>query len=77
MRYNFKCNCGESQTIECKIGEISSKKVICPNCGKEMKRVWSNSFIIPEHMKTENTSQMSYLNNIMKKRPSGKRKILY
>ena len=57
--------------------EISNLEVLCPECQSKMKRVWSSSFVVPEHMKNENAAQMSYLNNIMKTRPSGKRKFLF
>lgn len=77
MKYNFKCDCGNTKIIDCSMDEISGMKVTCDSCGSQMKRVWRASLIIPEHMKGENIEQMSYVNNLMKTRPSGKKKVLY
>lgn len=77
MKYIFKCSCGNKEEIECSMREIPSLKVPCGKCGKDMKRVWGSSFIIPEHMKSENSQEMSYVKNILKKRPSGKDKIFF
>lgn len=77
MKYKFNCSCGNSTIVECSMNDISKLTPICDRCGGSMKRVWKASFIIPEHMKGDNVEQMSYVNNIMKNRPSGKRKVLY
>lgn len=57
--------------------DISTLKVKCNKCGEDMRRVWSTSFVVPEHMKNENTQEMSYVKNILKTRPSGKNKVWY
>lgn len=77
MIYTFKCKCGNKKEIKCSMQEISSIPLKCEVCGGSMKREWCSSFIIPEHMKTENLQEMSYVKNILKKRPSGKDKIYY
>lgn len=63
--------------VDCSMNEISDKEVTCNNCGKKMKRIWVSSFIIPEHMKNENTQEMSYVKDVLKKKPSGRGKIYY
>ena len=78
MIYEFKCECGNIQEIECNMGNISSRKIFCEKCGNEMKRIWnSSSFIVPESMKKENEQEMSFVKKALKNRPSGKQKIWY
>lgn len=77
MKYQFKCKCGNIKEVECSMQDISTLKVKCNKCGEDMKRVWSTSFVVPEHMKNENTQEMSYVKNILKTRPSGKNKVWY
>nr|DAE47613.1 MAG TPA: Rubredoxin loop, ELECTRON TRANSPORT [Bacteriophage sp.] len=77
MKYKYKCDCGNEKIIECSIKEIENREEICEKCGCKMKRDWKASLIIPEHMKTSNSQEMSYVKNILKTRPSGKNKVYY
>lgn len=77
MKYEFKCsNCNARKIVDIDISKISEAKVIC-DCGSEMKRVWKASLIVPEYMKADQSQEMSYINDRMKIRPSGKTKVYY
>lgn len=77
MKYKYICKCGNERIIECSMKDIVDHVEMCDKCGAKMSRDWKANLIIPEHMKTENSQEMSYVRGIMKNRPSGKRKTLY
>ena len=35
MKYKFKCDCGESKTVDIPVSEISNAEIICDKCNKE------------------------------------------
>ena len=35
MRYKFKCDCGESKTVDIPVSEISNAEIICDKCSKK------------------------------------------
>ena len=77
MRYNFICKNGHIKEITCKMGEIKNKKIICDDCGEPMHQQWTTSFKVPEGMKAGDIQQMAWVNDRLKNRPSGKRKVIY
>lgn len=78
MKYEFNCKeCGSVKTIEVPMDQISGLEVICDDCGAKMKRSWKASLIVPEYMRAEETQEMAWVNDRMKNRPSGKRKVYY
>jgi predicted nucleic acid-binding Zn ribbon protein len=77
MTYEFECKCGNTETINCSMDEVSNMRPVCPECGHVMKRVWSTSFVIPENLKGDNYQDSLYVKDLMKNRPTGKRKSIY
>lgn len=78
MKYIFKCDCGKESTKEFKMSEVSKSVVLCEDCGKQMHQIYRNSNLInPEHMKSEQINDMSYVSRIMKNRPTGRTKSIY
>lgn len=77
MKYEFKCKkCGKIKTVDLPMSEISSAKITCA-CSGDMKRVWKASLIVPEYMKADQSQEMSYVNDRLNIRPSGKTKVYY
>ena len=38
--YDFICGCGATIEVRCSISQRNRKKVICPNCGQIMRRLY-------------------------------------
>lgn len=77
MKYEFKCKkCGAIRTVDIEMSKISEAKIMC-SCGSEMRRVWKASLIIPDYMKADQSQEMSYINDRLNIRPSGKTKVYY
>lgn len=77
MKYNFKCKaCGKIKTIDASMSEISSINVVC-DCGHKMHRLWSAALIVPDYMKANQTQEMTWVNDRLNNRPSGKTRVYY
>ena len=77
MTYEFKCkNCGNVKTINVPMTEIATTEVIC-DCGQKMIRNWKASLVVPDYMKAAESQEMSWVQDRLKNRPSGKRRVLY
>ena len=73
MIYTYKCsNCNNEFLIKKDMKESSSKE-LCPDCGKELKRVWSTSYKLPEYdpVLAEVSSKLRH------SRPTGRSKVLF
>ena len=77
MKYNFKCKkCNKVKTIDISMSEISNAEVTC-DCGNKMIRIWSAALVVPDYMKANQTQEMSWVNDKLNTRPSGKTKVYY
>lgn len=73
MKYKFKCDCGESKTVDIPVSEISNAEILCDKCNKKMKRVWNTSIVVPDYL-----HEVTDINSRLKhSRPSGRSKIFY
>ena len=78
MKYKFICENGHVTVEDLPIGSIKvTDKKICPECGVEMKQSLHAGFKVPASMSAADSQQIAWVNDIMKNRPSGKRKVLY
>lgn len=87
MLFEYKCEeCGEITTKLLSMSDEIPRSIPCEKCGKEAKRVWTNTTIkIPEYMRAVSSindggyADFDNLKSRFKsaKRPSGKDKIYY
>lgn len=77
MIYEFKCkNCGNVKSVKIPMSEISNAEIIC-DCGQKMVRNWKASLNVPDHMRAAESQEMAWVQDRLKNRPSGKRRVLY
>lgn len=77
MKYRFICENGHEEVVECPMSEIKNKKMVCSECRTPMYKEWNTSFHIPESMSAADTQQTAWLNDRLKNRPTGKRRVFY
>lgn len=76
--YRYKClKCNITKDIELAMSDVGKEPILCDKCKQPMKRDYQANFIIPDYMKGDNIQQMGWLKDIMKNKPSGKRKVIY
>ena len=77
MKYNFICENGHKIVKDLPMGSITKETLYCEECGAPLKQTFSVSFKIPASMTAADCQQMSWVNEQLKTRPSGKRRVLY
>ena len=77
MKYTFVCKNGHTKEINCKMGEVKNQKIFCEDCGLEMHQQWTTAFTVPDSMSARDSQQAAWVNDRLKNRPTGKRKVLY
>lgn len=77
MKYKFICENGHQVTKEIPMGSITMENMYCEECGTLLKQNISVGFKIPASMTAADSQQISWVNNQLKNRPSGKRRVLY
>lgn len=76
MKYDFKCECGNTVVIECLMNEIKNKTVLCDKCDKEMQRVWTTNLVVPEYMSAQESQEIEWITDRLNNKPSGRRKTI-
>lgn len=77
MKYNFICKNGHQVEKDLPMGSITLEKMYCEECGTALYQEFSTSFKIPASMTAADSQQVAWVNDRLKNRPSGKRKVLY
>lgn len=78
MKYRFTCENGHVTVEDLPIGSIKvADKKMCPICNSEMKQSLHAGFKVPASMSAADSQQIAWVNDRLKNRPSGKRRVLY
>lgn len=77
MKYRFICENDHVTILDLPMGSIKKTTMYCEECGTALHQEFSVSFKIPDSMTAADSQQVAWVNDRLKNRPTGKRRILY
>ena len=78
MIFKMVCpKCKSTKSVTASSADRNKLDVYCDDCGAKMRRDWTPSISVSEYDKASNISDMGWIKDRLKNRPSGKNQVFF